>query len=71
MTTSGATSDKEWKEVTQRVTTCGNKEQWVTASDSSDTTNENNTVHFKQWMIDFLSITKTDTLLLQGMDGYN
>ena len=71
MTASGALSGKEWQQVIQRVTTCGNKEQWVTASDSSDTTNENSTVHFKEWTISVLSITKTDTLLLQGMNGYN
>ena len=71
MTASGVLSDKEWQQVIQRVTTCGNKEQWVTASDSCDTTNENSTVHFKEWMIDVLSITETHTVLLQGMDGYN
>ena len=49
MTTSGATSDKEWQQVIQLVTTCDNKEEWVTASDSSDTTIENSTVHFKEW----------------------
>ena len=38
------------------------------ATDSSGTTNENGTVHFKEWMIAILSITKTDTLLLQ--DGW-
>ena len=43
----------------------------MTASDSSGTTNENGTVHFKEWMIAILSMTKTDTLLLQGMDGCN
>ena len=41
------------------------------ASDSSGTTDENGTVHFKEWMIVILSMTKTDTLLLQGMDGCN
>ena len=40
-----------------------------TTSDSSAVTNENGTVHFKEWMIAVLSVTKTDTLLLQGMDG--
>ena len=64
VTTSGATSDKEWQRVIQRVTTSDNKWQWVTASDSSGTTNENGTVHFKEWMIAVLSMTKTDTLLL-------
>ena len=38
MTTNGATSEK-------RVTTCGNKQQLETVNDSSDTTNENSTVH--------------------------
>ena len=37
------------------------------ASDSSGTTNENGTVHFKEWMIVILSMTK----ILQGMDGCN
>ena len=67
MTTRGTTSDKEW----QRVTKSDNEWQWMTASDSSGTTNENGTVHFKEWMIAVLSMTKADTLLLQGMDGCN
>ena len=29
-----------------------------TASDSSGTTNENSTVHFKEWMMAVLSMTK-------------
>ena len=37
----------------------------MTESDSSGTTNENGTVHFKEWMIAVLSMTKTDTLLFQ------
>ena len=56
MTTSDTTSDNKW--------------QCVTASDSSGSTNENGTVHFKEWMIAILSMTKTDTLLLQGMDRW-
>ena len=67
VTMSGTSSDNEW----QRMTTSENKWQWVTASYSSGTTNENGTVHFKEWMIAVLSMTKTDTLLLQGMDGCN
>ena len=67
------TSHNEWYNEGQRVatsdTTSDSKWQWVTASDSSGTTNENGTVHFKEWMIAILSITKTDTLLLQGIDG--
>ena len=70
VTTSG-TSDKEWQRVIQRVTTSGNKWQWVKASDSSGTTNENGTAHFKEWMIAILSMAKTDTLLLQVIDGFN
>ena len=62
------TSDKKWQRVMQLVTTSDNKWQWITASDSSGTTNENGTVHFKEWMIAILSTTKTDTLLLQRMD---
>ena len=71
VTTSGTTIDKEWQRVIQRVTTNDNKWQWMTASDSSDTTNENGTVHFREWMIAVLSMTKTDTLLLQGLNGCN
>ena len=47
------------------------KLNWVTASDSSGTTNENSTVHFKEWMIAILSMTKTDALVFQGIDGCN
>ena len=71
MTARGTTSDKEWQRVIQRVTASNNKWQWVTASDSSGTMIENGIVHFKEWMIAVLSMTKTDTLLLQGMDGLN
>ena len=65
------TSDKEWQRVIQRVTTSDNKLQWVKATDSSGTTNENGPVHFKEWMIAILSMTKTDTLPHQGMDDCN
>ena len=41
------------------------------ASDSSGTTNQNGTVHFKECIIAILSMKKTDALLLQGMDGCN
>ena len=67
VTTSGTASDKEWKWVTKS----DNEWQWVTASESSGTANENGTVHFKEWMIAIISMTKRDTLLLQGMDGCN
>ena len=36
------------------------------ATDSSGTTNENGTVHFKEWMIAILSITKTDNYFFKG-----
>ena len=62
VTTSGTSSDKEWKWVTKS----DNEWQWVTASESSGTANENGTVHFKEWMIAIISMTKRDTLLLQG-----
>ena len=69
------TSDNEWCNKWQRVTrsnTTSDKEwKQIAMSDSSGTTNENGTVHFKEWMIAVLSMTKTDTLLLQGMDGCN
>ena len=48
-----------------RVTTSDNEWQQVT---NRGTTNENGTVHFKEWMFAFLTMTKTDTLL-QGMAG--
>ena len=44
-TTRGTTSEKEGK----RVTNSDNELQWVTASESSGTVNENGTVHFKEW----------------------
>ena len=43
----------------------------MTASESSDTANENGTVLFKEWIFAIISMTKRDTLLLQGMDGCN
>ena len=43
-TTRSTTSEKEW----QRVTKSDNELQWVTASESSGTVNENGTVHFKE-----------------------
>ena len=58
VTTSGTTGGKEWQRVIQRVTTHDSKWQWVRASDSSGTTNENGTVHFKEWIIAIFSITK-------------
>ena len=67
VTTSGTTSDKEW----QWMTKSDNEWQWVTVSDSSGTTIENGTVHFKEWMIAIISVTKGDALLLQGMSGCN
>ena len=83
VTTSGTTSDNEWynewQRMVQRVTTSDttSDNEWqkiwqlVTASDSSGTTNENGVVNFKKWMIAVPSMIKTDTLLLQGMDGCN
>ena len=74
VTTSATASDNEWQRVIQGVTksdSSGSKWQWVTASDSSGTANENGTVHFKEWMIAIILMTKRDTLLLQGMDGCN
>ena len=49
-------NDNEWYNKLQQVTTSG-------------TMNENGTVHFKEWMIAILTMTKTDTLL-QGMDSF-
>ena len=53
--------DNEW----QQVTANDNERQQTAAS---GTMNENDTVHFKEWMT--VINTKTDTLL-QGMDGCN
>ena len=65
------TNDNEWYNEWQRVTPSDNEWQLVTPSEGSGTANENGTVHFKEWMIAIISMTKTDTLLLQGMDGCN
>ena len=73
MIASGTTSYNEWQRIRkndkewERVTTNDNEWQRVAAS---GTTNENRTVHFKEWIIAIFSMTKTDTLL-QGIDGYN
>ena len=74
-------SDNEWQQVVQRVTKSDkewkwvtksdNEWQWVTASENSGRANENGTVHFKEWMIAIISMTKRDTILLQGMDDCN
>ena len=61
-----ATSDNEWQEVTTNDNEWYNEWQRVP---TSGTANENDTVHFKEWMIVILTMTKTDTLL-QGMDGF-
>ena len=56
----------EWQQVTTNDNEWYNEWQQVTAS---GTTNENGTVHFKEWMIAIPTMTKTDTLL-QGIDGF-
>ena len=50
-------SDNEWYKKLQRMTTKYNESQEVTTNDNewqqmtaSGTTNENDTVHFKEWM---------------------
>ena len=53
-TTRGTTSEEEW----HRAKKSDNELQWVTASESSGTVNENGTVHFKEWMIVIISMTK-------------
>ena len=74
MTTNGSECYNEWQRVTtsdkewQPVTKSDNEWQWVTASESSGTANENGTVHFKEWMIAIISMTKRDTLLPQEKD---
>ena len=42
----------------------------MSGSNVSGTTNENNTVHFKEWVTAILSVTKTEALL-PGMDACN
>ena len=81
MTTSGTKSDNEWKRMAtsdnewynewQRVTKSDNEWQWLTESESSGTANETGTLHFKDWMIAIISMTKRDTLLIQRIDGCN
>ena len=74
MTTSGNEWCNEWQRMTTSNATSGNEWQQIAMSDSEWQqwyTNENGTVHFKEWVIAVLSMTKTDTLLLQGIDGCN
>ena len=71
MTTNDNEWYNEWQKMTTGGTTCDNKWQCVSTSDSSGETDENGTVHFKEWMIAILSMAKTDALLLQMMDGCN
>ena len=59
----------EWYIEWPRMTTSDNKWHWVTVNNSG-TTNENDTVRFKEWETAILSVTKTDALL-PGMDGCN
>ena len=60
------TNDNEWYSEWQRLITSESKWQWVTASDISGTTNENGTVHFKEWLIAVLSMIKTDNYYFKG-----
>ena len=75
------TSENEWQRAVQRVTmsgtASGSKWQPVTTNDNawqpmaaSGTANENNTVHFHEWMAFILFVTEADTLL-QGLDDCN
>ena len=59
----------EWYIEWQRMTTSDNKWERVAANDSG-ATNENDTLHFKEWVIAILSVTKRDALL-PGMDDCN
>ena len=63
------TSDNEWQRIKTSGTTSDNKWQRVTTNDkewqrqtTSGKTNEKDKVHFKEWMIAILSVTKADTL---------
>ena len=55
--------------ISSQLVPSGSKLQQV-AANGSGTTNENDTVHFKEWVTAILSVTKTDALL-PGVDGYN
>ena len=77
VTTSGTTSDNEWYEW-QRVATCDttSDNDWQQMAMSNSEWQQwyndwNGIAHFIEWMIAILSMTKTDALLLQGMDGCN
>ena len=63
MTMSGTTNDKEWQRVIQRVTTNSNEWQRVTT-----VLQRIKTAQYTS-KIAVLSMTKTDALLLQGIDG--
>ena len=56
-------SDNERKRMT------ANDDKWQHGT-ANDKTNENCTVHFKEWMIVILSVAKYETLF-QRMDGCN
>ena len=57
--------------VAKRVTKSDNEWKSVTANESSGTAKEKGTVHFKEWVIAIISMTKRDALLLEGMDDCN
>ena len=64
--TSGTSSGNEWQQVTTNDNEWYNELQRVTAS---GTTKEDGRVHFKEWMIAILTVTKTD-IQFQEMDGF-
>ena len=67
MTTNGNEWYNEWQRVVHGVTTSDNEWERVAKNDNewqrvtaSGTTNENSTVHFKEWLTAILSMTKTE-----------
>ena len=70
------TNDNEWYNKWQRIKTSDNEwqrvVQWVTKSGTtSDSEWQQGTTNDNEWQRMTTSGTKTDTLLLQGMDGCN
>ena len=72
------TSENEWYDERQRMTTSDSEWQGVPTNNNewqrmteSGTTNENNTVHFNEWMTAILSLKKKIDILLQGTNGFN
>ena len=63
--TSGTKSSNEWQRVTM------NDNEWQRVGAFVQWMKTAYIVHFKEWMIAIISMTKRDTLLLQRMDRCN